>query len=344
MSTTLKPILIFSLLAVICAGVSADEITLKTGTKLTCVVIAQDNKAIMAETSFGTVTLKKDSIESIKSDSVDTNYVLRGEFFEKKAKYDEAMQYYGEAMIANPKSTIAKEKYNSLHKRMEASNKAELYNYAKSESEEPQITDENVTAGEAKKKLNANTDMILQSEGEAIFPPLPPKGQSKDKIALQNAKLDALRKIFPKGFGVGFKVSRDKVTVLPEGEFPNCKVNVIDKQKTSLGYHVTVQIKGPTESLMVNLPDDYPTLDTSGVTEDIKSTTKEEVQRRALENAIENGIKEALKQKYKDNPKLKQKDYFGRVFPVGILNQALTPNGFVIEVRLKVWFDPASEG
>ena len=92
MSIKINTIFMSGLLLLFYTILPADEVTLKNGTKITCVVIAQDNKAVLVETEFGSVTLKKDTVIAVKSDPSDVNQVLRGDFFEKKAKYDEALK------------------------------------------------------------------------------------------------------------------------------------------------------------------------------------------------------------------------------------------------------------
>ena len=58
--------------------VYADEITLTNGTKITCVVIAKDTKALVAETEYGTLTLEKKAVQSVRGDTAETNFILRG--------------------------------------------------------------------------------------------------------------------------------------------------------------------------------------------------------------------------------------------------------------------------
>jgi hypothetical protein len=337
--------ILLSAILILFARLQADEVTLANGTKITCVVIAKDDKSLLAETSFGTITLSKKSVIAVRGDTPDTNDILRGDFFHSKGKMDDAMRYYGEAMLANPKSQLAKEKYDAVRKEVEEYNQKTMMGYAKVEDASPKVTDEDVAGGKAKNKVKAEGNIALQSEGNGITPEYLPKGEdkNKEKLTLDMAREDALKKIFPQGIGIGFVAHGKSVDILPDGELPNCKIEVTSKEKTPLGYKVTVQVTGPAESVMVNLPPDYPVVESVGKSEDIKGKTQRDVQIRALKDAIVQAVEQAVKQKIELNPKNKNKKYYGRVFTVSTGQETLTPIGYVMKVRMKVWIDPSSE-
>lgn len=335
---------LISAMLILYTRVQADEITLTNGTKISCVVIAKDDKSLLAETNFGTITLSRRAVIAIRGDNAETNYILRGDFFHAKGKMDDAMRYYGEAMIVNPKSQLAREKLSAVRKEVEENNLKMMSGYAKAEDESPKITDEDVAGGQLKNKLNSQESIALQAEGEGLYPSYLPKGESKEKLTLDMAREDALKKIFPQGIGIGFKAQGEKVDILPDGELPNCKIEVTKKEKTPLGYKVTVQVTGPQGSVMVNLPQNYPVVESVGQSESIKGKNQRDVQTRALKDALVEAVKHAVQEKIQIDPKNKNKKYYGRVFTVGIDQEEITPLGYVMKIRLKVWIDPASEG
>ncbi len=340
--TFLRTILLSTVL-VLFTRIQADEVILSNGTKITCVVIAKDEKSLLAETSFGTITLSRKAVISIRGDTAEANDILRGDFFHSKGKMEDAMRYYGEAMLANPKSQLAKEKYDAVRKEVEEYNQKLMMGYSKAEDASPKITEEDVAGGAAKNKLKMEGNISLQADGNALTPSYLPKGEDKEKLTLEAAKEEALKKIFPQGIGIGFKAHGDSVDILPDGELPNCKIEITKKEKTPLGYNVTVQVTGPAESVMVNLPPDYPIVESTGQSEDIKGKNQRDVQTRALKDAIVQAIKRAVKEKIDTNVKNKNRKYYGRVFTVSIDQETLTPLGYVMKIRLKVWIDPSSE-
>ena len=246
-------------------------------------------------------------------------------------------------MLVNPKSTIAKEKYSAALKAVDEINKQQLLGYSHNETLDPKVTQEDIEGGLAKKKLNPEENLSLQSEGSGIFPSIVPPGESKERLALEFAKRDALNKIFPHGVGIGFRASGDKVQILPENELPNCKIVVTNQEKTTLGIKINMQITGPAGSVMVGPPKNSPETECVGQTDNIKAKTQTEVRLRALNDAYVQGIRHVIKEKMDMNPKYKNKKLYGRIFLSRIDQESLTPTGYMMKIRIIVWIDPSSE-
>ncbi len=320
----------------------ADEIILANGTQLSGVIIAQDLKSMLVETKYGSMTLSLKSIKELKPASKEDNLLLRGDFQREKGKYTEAMKYYQEALMAFPKSQKVRDKYNDLNRKLESLKKAEAMAIAK--REDPQsISKENIEDAKTANDLKKGTTLSLQAEGEGNYPLYTPKGENKEKLALQNAKLNALSKIFNEGIGYGFTTKKGRVTLLPPGELPNVKIKILKQEKISTGYRIQIQVAGPTDSIMVKLPDSFPIIEAQGVTSDIRAKSQTVLRERAMEATMVKAVEDVVKKEIQANPKSKRKTYFGRVYPVSILQEALTPQGYFLRGTFKVWIDPASQ-
>jgi tetratricopeptide (TPR) repeat protein len=321
---------------------SGDEITLTNGTKLEGVIIAQDAKSMLMETRYGSMTLTLKSIKEVKQASKEDNLLLRGDFFREKGKYDEAMKYYQEALLANPKSQKVRDKYDDLNRKLESLKKSQALALAK--KVEPQsVTHENVEDAKTAKDLKKDEMFSLQATGEAMYPLYTSKGEDKEKITIQNAKLNALSKIFTDSMGYGFEAKGNKAKILPPGELPNVKIKVLKQDKLSTGYRVQIQVLGPTNSVMVKLPDNFPLTEAQGVTPDIRAKSQTLLRQRALETTMLSAVETAVAKELEAKPKNKNKKVFGRVYPVSILQEALTPQGYFLRGNFKVWIDPAYE-
>jgi hypothetical protein len=321
----------------------ADLITLNNGTELKCVVITKDKKALLAETHYGSMNLALSTIRDIKSDTAVNNLILRADFAREKGKYDQALRYYQDALVVEPKNTDLKDKYNDLRKKVDQLHKKEAMNKGNLKDERPSITSEDAAAATQAKNIKIGSDMVtLQAEGSAEFPLYSIHQKEAEKATLQMAVVDALRKIMKNNVGIGFRAVGPSVTILPEGEIPNCKINFIEKKKANNGYKVSISLVGPSNSVFVDLPSNYPLTEATGISKNLRAKNKTEIRERTILIALEEGVRQEVEKKIAaDTDKNKYKKvYAGRVFPVRVLGDNLIAQGYMVRLSMQVWFDP----
>ena len=321
----------------------ADLITLQNGTELKCVVITKDKKALLAETHYGSMNLALATIKDIKTDSAVDNLILRADFAREKGKYDQALRYYQDAIVVEPKNTMLKEKYNDLRKKLDQIHKKEAMSKGSLKEDHPTVTSEDVEAATQAKNIKAGSDLVtLQAEGSAEFPIYAPNQKEAEKATLQMAVVDALRKIMKNNVGIGFRAKGPSVTILPEGEIPNCKINFIEKKKVSNGMKVAISLVGPSNTIFVDLPANYPLTEATGISKNLRARSKTEIRERTILIALEEGVRQEVEKKVAaDTDKNKfKKLYAGRVFPVRVIGDTLTAQGYMVRLSMQVWFDP----
>lgn len=316
---------------------SADKVILKSGNEFDCVILQSAPTIMVIEIANGTIKLNPADVMHTTMDTPDNNLIIRGDFMKGRNKLDEAMRFYQEAMIANAKNLKARQKYDDLYRAQEkVENKAAV---KLTEKVDTHATEENLAAMHDKElPMTGNTS--ITAEGFGMFPLYGAK-KGKDDKALTAAKVDALRKVFTKGTGYGWSYKGGKTVIMPVGELPNVNIKILTKEKTSVGYRVMVQISGPSSSVFVDYPTDYPSLGMEGINPKLKAADITELRQGAIERALQEGVAIAISRKINEAKANPKGQYFGRVFVEKINNELLTGTGYYIQLSTKLWIDPA---
>ncbi|MCX7919259.1 MAG: hypothetical protein N3A72_06570 [bacterium] len=316
----------------------ADTLVMKDGTRLSCVIIAEDAKHLVIETQFGSMSITKKSIAQVGRDTPDKNLILRGDFYVMRNDVQKGLEYYAEALTLYPNSKEAKEKYRIAREKLEKTEQQQIAQLNQSEEKLGlDITPENKEAAKAQLKLTKKEQLatlILYGFGA-----YPANGSTREKTksALVEAKLDALKKAFGDAVGIGFSVSKGKVKIYPPGELPHYKIKVLAQQKVEqLGYAIKLQVQAPSSSLLFSIPDNLPIFDGfANVAIDKQSDYKAHALHEAYRQVVLKAI--AIAPQLGNKPTVT-----GRIFLVNPPSEYMVTGFYQVSIQAKVWLDSST--